>query len=387
MDPILQKPLKEITTLEELTELFHALPEKNIERLYIIRKIEELKKKADGEEKKKIQQTLRSIQPEKQKDIIMSALHIPWGDWSRIYRVRGLFKAIEFIESLLHASDVTPNFIYNLAFLYFIAYSFVRDKNGKKDVKYRKRALELARKARNIYYNKHVGRLEHFMTRTGSLVIHEWRKNLPEYCTALSGNIISLINLLDHKYEEALISINESFEPHPTPPEIYFSMGIYFFRKGAFNPAIRMLNESIKKSGEHSAEAYYQLGRVYYYKVQYFHKQLDTSEQNVKNTERQKKFRELIDKRIQKSIDAFQASLSEDPYFSLPYYWMGLTHLLKRECSCEAAIELIEFALQLDPKIISRYLRSFPLFCQSENRVCKQIKLKEMVKELQEKMQ
>lgn len=220
------------------------------------------------------------------------------------------------------------------------------------------------------------------MTRMGSLIIHEWRKNLPEYCTALAGNIISLIDLIDHQYDQALSSINESFEPHPTPPEIYFSMGIYFLRLGAFNPAIRMLNESIKKKGEHSAEAYYQLGRVYYLKVQYLLKQLERICEEPAGKKREKQLRKLADKRIQKAIDAFQASMSEDQYFPLPYYWMGLTHLLKRECTCESAIELIDFALNLDPKNISRYLRTFPLGCHSANTTCDKKKLKPMVEGL-----
>ncbi|MFC1858632.1 tetratricopeptide repeat protein [Thermodesulfobacteriota bacterium] len=382
MDPILQKPLKEMTSLEELTELFHALPEKHVERLYIIEKIEELEKNAAGEEKKKISQSLDSLQPRKQKDMIMSALHIPWGDWSRIYRVRGLFRAIEFIESLLDDANITPNTVYNLSFLYYYAYNTVRDENGKKTIQYREKALTLAKEARDIYYNEHVGRLEHFMTRMGSLIIHEWRKNLPEYCMALACNIISLINLIDHKYEDALLSINESFEPHPTPPESYFSMGIYFLRMGAFNPAIRMLNESIKKRGEHSAEAYYQLGRVYYLKVQYFLEQLESLRKNQESIKRQKQLQKLIDKRIEKAINAFEASLSEDQYFSLPYYWMGLTQLLKRECSCETAVELIDFAIQLDPKTISRYLNHFTFSCHSVNTTCNQEKLTAMVENL-----
>jgi len=381
MDPILQKPLKEITSPEELTDLFHALPEKHIERLYIIERLEKLKKSATDKDKKKISQILHSLNPEKQRDIIISALHIPWGDWSRIYRMRGLFRAIDFIENM-DDSDSNPNAIYNLSFLYYIAYGTATDENGKKNTKYREKALSLAKKARDIYYYEHVGRLEHFMTRMGSLIIHEWRKDLPEYCTALAGNIISLIDLIDHKFDQALSSINESFEPHPTPPEIYFSMGIYFLRLGAFNPAIRMLNESIKKRGEHSAEAYYQLGRVYYLKVQYFLKQLYSLDEDQNSNVRKKQLRKLIDKRIQKAIDAFQASLSEDQYFPLPYYWMGLTHLLKRECTCETAIELIDFALKLDSKTISRYLRTFPLSCHSENATCDKKKLKPMVEEL-----
>lgn len=381
MDPILQKPLKEITSSEELTDLFHVLPEKHIERLYIIERLEELKKKASDKDKKKISHALHSLHPEKQRDIIISALHIPWGDWSRIYRVRGLFRAIEFIENL-DDSNSNPNAIYNLSFLYYIAYGTATDVNGKKNIKYREKALSLAKKARDIYYSEHVGRLEHFMTHMGSLIINEWRKNLPEYCTALANNIISLLHLIDHKYDQALSSINESFEPHPTPPEIYFSMGIYFLRMGAFNPAIRMLNESIKKRGEHSAEAYYQLGRVYYLKVQYFLKQLDSLDEEDNSNERKKQLRKLINKRIQKAIDAFDASLSEDQYFPLPYYWMGLTHLLKRECNCETATELIDFALQLDPKTISRYLKSFPISCHSEKATCNKKKLKPMIEEL-----
>jgi hypothetical protein len=381
MDPILQKPLKEITSSEELTDLFHALPEKHIERLYIIERLEELRKKATDKDRKKIFQALHSLHPEKQRDIIISALQIPWGDWSRIYRVRGLFKAIEFIENL-EDSDSNPNAIYNLSFLYYIAYGTATDENGKKDTRYREKALALAKKARGIYDNEHVGRLEHFMTRMGSLIIHDWRKNLPEYCTALAGNIISLIDLIDHKYDQALSSINESFEPHPTPPEIYFSMGIYFLRMGAFNPAIRMLNESIKKRGEHSAEAYYQLGRVYYLKVQHFLKQLDSLGEEQNSNARKKRLQKLIDKRIQKAIDAFQASLSEDQYFPLPYYWIGLTHLLKRECTCLKAIETIDFALSLDPKTISRYLKTLPLSCHSTNTTCDKKKLKPMVEEL-----
>jgi hypothetical protein len=381
MDPILQKPLKELTSSEELTDLFHALPEKHIERLYIIERLEELREKATDKDRKKISQALHSLHPEKQRDIIISALQIPWGDWSRIYRVRGLFKAIEFIENL-EDSDSNPNAIYNLSFLYYIAYGTATDENGKKDTRYREKALALAKKAKGIYDNEHVGRLEHFMTRMGSLIIHDWRKNLPEYCSALAGNIISLIDLIDHKYDQALSSINESFEPHPTPPEIYFSMGIYFLRMGAFNPAIRMLNESIKKRGEHSAEAYYQLGRVYYLKVQHFLKQLDGLGEEQNNNEKKTRLRKLIDKRIQKAIDAFQASLSEDQYFPLPYYWIGLTHLLKSECTCLKAIETIDFALSLDPKTVSRYLRTLPLSCHSTNTTCNKKKLKPMVEEL-----
>lgn len=381
MDPILQKPLKEITSPEELTDLFHTLPEKHIERLYIIERLEELGNTATDKDKKKISQELHSLHPEKNRDIIISALQIPWGDWSRIYRVRGLFRAIEFIENL-DDSDSNPNAIYNLSFLYYIAYGTATDENGKKNTIYREKALSLAKKAWVIYDNEHVGRLEHFMTRMGSLIIQQWRKNLPEYCTALADNIVSLIHLIDHKYEQALSSINESFEPHPTPPEIYFSMGIYFLRMGAFNPAIRMLNESIKERGEHSAEAYYQLGRVYYLKVQYFLKQLDNLGEEQNTMERKKRLRKLIDKRIQKAIDAFQASLSEDQYFPLPYYWIGLTHLLKRECTCEKAIGLIDIASNLDPKTISRYLKTFPLDCHSENATCDKKKLKPMVEEL-----
>ena len=56
-----QKPLKEITSIEELTELFHALPEKYVERLYIIEKIEELKKKANDEEKKRLSLEIASL--------------------------------------------------------------------------------------------------------------------------------------------------------------------------------------------------------------------------------------------------------------------------------------------------------------------------------------
>ena len=295
--------------------------------------------------------------------------------------MRGLFRAIEFIENL-DDSDSNPNAIYNLSFLYYIAYGTVTDENGKKNTIYREKALSLAKKAWVIYDNEHVGRLEHFMTRVGSLIIQQWRKNLPEYCTALADNIVSLIHLIDHRYDQALSSINESFEPHPTPPEIYFSMGIYFLRMGAFNPAIRMLKESIKARGEHSAEAYYQLGRVYYLKVQYFLKQLDNLGEEQNTTERKKRLRKLIDKRIQKAIDAFQASLSEDQYFPLPYYWIGLTHLLKRECTCEKAIGLIDIASSLDPKTISRYLKTFPLDCHSENATCDKKKLKPMVEEL-----
>ena len=364
-----------------MVDLFHALPEKHIERLYIIERLEELRNTATDKDKKKISQALHSLHPEKNRDIIISALQIPWGDWSRIYRVRGLFRAIEFIENL-DDSDSNPNTIYNLSFLYYIAYGTATDKNGEKNTTYREKALSLAKKARALYDNEHVGRLEHFMTRMGSLIIQQWRKNLPEYCTALAVNIVSLIDLIDHNYDQALSSINESFEAHPTPPEIYFSMGIYFLRMGAFNPAIRMLNESIKERGEHSAEAYYQLGRVYYLKVQYFLKQLDNLGEEQNTTERKTRLRKLVDKRIQKAIDAFQASLSEDQYFPLPYYWIGLTHLLKRECTCEKAIGLIDIASNLDPKTISRYLKTFPLGCHSENATCDKKKLKPMVEEL-----
>lgn len=381
MDPILHKPLKEITSPDALADLFHALPQKHIERLYIIERLEELRDRADDGDKKKISQILHALHPEKKKDIIISALQIPWGDWSRIYRVRGLFRAIEFIENLDDLAG-NPNALYNLSFLYYIAYSTVTDENGKKDTCYREKALALAAKAKAIYDSEQVGRLDHFMTRMGSLIIQEWRKNLPEYCSALAGNIISLIALIDHKYAQALSSINESFEPHPTPPEIYFSMGIYFLRMGAFNPAIRMLNESIKKKGEHSAEAYYQLGRVYYLKVQYFLKQLDGLEGEQNNRKKKKRLRKLIDKRIQKAIDAFQASLAEDQYFPLPYYWIGLTHLLKRECTCEKAVELIRFALDLDPKNVSRYLQTYPLNCRSGNTACENNKLKLMTADL-----
>jgi len=383
MNNIIHKPLKEITKPDGLVELFYALPEKHIEKIFIIEKLEELKNKATGEDKKEIQQILQSIHPEREKEAVISALQIPWGDWSRIYRVRGVFRAINFIEGLLHESNTNPNIIYNLAFIYYIAYSFIRGERGERNTKFRDRALELARKARDIYKNEQVGRLEHFMTLMGSLIIHEWRKNLPEYCTSLACNIISLIRLLDHKYDEALISINESFESHPTPPEIYFSMGIYFLRKGIFNPAIRMLNESIKKKGEHSAEAYYQLGRAYYLNVQYFIRQLNTSDKN--SSKHQKLIEQQIDRRIEKALNAFQASLSEDPYFSLPYYWMGLTYVSKKECSCEDAIKHIKSALQLDPKTISRYLNTYPISCRSENPVCKQTKLKGMIEELKGK--
>jgi hypothetical protein len=381
LDPILQKPLKEIKSPEELIDLFHELPEKHIERLYIFERLEELGSTATDKDKKKISHALHLLHPEKNRDIIISSLQIPWGDWSRIYRVRGLFRAIEFIENL-DDSDTNPNAIYNLSFLYYIAYGTATDENGIKNPTYREKALSLAKRARAIYENEQVGKLEHFMTRMGSLIIHKWRKNLPEYCTALATNIVSLIDLIDHKYDQALSSINESFEPHPTPPEIYFSMGIYFLRMGAFNPAIRMLNESIKERGEHSAEAYYQLGRVYYLKVQYLLKQLDNLDEEQKRTGRKKQFQKLIDKRIQKAIDAFQDSLSEDQYFPLPYYWIGLTHLLKRECTCEKAIGLIEIASNLDPKTICRYLKTYPLSCHSENTSCDRKKLNVMVEEL-----
>lgn len=381
MDNIIHKPLKEITKPDELVELLYVLPEKHIEKILIIEKIKELNKKASGEEKKEIQQILQLIQPEKEKKIILSALEIPWGDWSRIYRVRGLFRAINFIEGLLHESNSNPNIIYNLAFLYYIAYSFVRDERGERNTKFRDRALELARKARDIYKNAQVGWLEHFMTLMGSLVVHEWRKDLPEYCTSLACNIVSLIRLLDHEYDEALISINESFESHPTPPEIYFSMGTYFLRKGVFNPAIRTLSESIKKKGEHSAEAYYQLGRAYYLKVQHFVRELK-SDKGQSGNRKKRHIEELINRRIEKALAAFQASLSEDPYFSLPYYWMGLTYLVRRECSCEDAMKHIGFALQLDPKAISRYLNTYQISCRSENPVCKRKKIGAMIEEL-----
>ena len=111
-------------------------------------------------------------------------------------------------------------------------------------------------------------------------------------------------------------------------------------------------------------------------------KELRGEYDNVNTTERKKRLRKLIDKHIQKAIDAFQASLSEDQYFPLPYYWIGLTHLLKRECTCEKAIGLIDIASNLDPKTISRYLKSFPLGCHSENATCDKKKLKPMVEEL-----
>ena len=116
--------------------------------------------------------------------------------------------------------------------------------------------MELALQARDIYKTEQLGKLEHFVTRMGSILVNEWRKNLPEYCTFLACNIISLISLIDYNDDKALIFLNEAFESHPTPPEIYFTLGIYFLRKRMFNPAIRMFNESIKRKGEHSAEAY-----------------------------------------------------------------------------------------------------------------------------------
>jgi tetratricopeptide (TPR) repeat protein len=146
-----------------------------------------------------------------------------------------------------------------------------------------------------------------------------------------------------------------------------------------FNPAIRMFNESIKHKGEHSAEAYYQLGRAYHLKSQYFIQQL---EQEPEGFKARKRLRVLIDKRITKALDAFQASLAEDPYFSLPYYWMGLTHLLKDECVCDEAFSLIQIAVTLDPKTIYRYLKDYPLTCRSRNVSCHQSKLILGVKEL-----
>jgi len=375
MDPILQKPLRDIERLDELLDLFHAIPDKHLERLAIIEKIENLARSAPADEQHHIRQAMQGIQSDKQKDLILSALHIPWGDWSRIYRLRGLPRAIDYIERLLQDSETRPNILYNLAFLYYIAYGMLRDEQGRKNPEYRRRALELAGKAQAIYRREHIGRLEQFMTRMGSLIIHEWRKNLPEYCLALTCNIVSLINLLDQRYDEALESINESFEPHPTPPEIYFSMGIYFLRKGAFNPAIRMLNESIKKRGEHSAEAFYQLGRVYYLKVRHFQKEIGALTDGADDVRRRRHLKGLIDKRIQKAMDAFQASLGEDPYFPLPYYWMGLTYLLKTDCHCQTAIDHIEMALRLDPRNISRYLKTYPPGCQADNPSCNRKKI------------
>jgi hypothetical protein len=379
MEEVLFKPLKEITRSDELIELFHALPEKHIEKLLIIRQLRQQQEDAVEEEKAKIQQHLRSVPFKKQEELVLSALQIPWGDWSRVYRVRGLPRAIDFIEDLLRESGATdPNQIYNLAFLNYIAYSFFRDEKGGRIPQLRERALELALQARDIYKAEELGKLEHFVTRMGSILINEWRKNLPEYCTSLTCNIIALISLIDYNYDKALIFLNEAFESHPTPPEIYFTLGIYFLRKRMFNPAIRMFNESIKRKGEHSAEAYYQLGRAYHLKSQFFIDQLDPES---KDRRKQKRLRELIDRRIAKALDAFQASLSEDPYFSLPYYWMGLTHLLKDECTCDQAIELIQIGLNLDPKTIYRYLQNYPLICRAPNLSCNQQKLIAWVKE------
>ena len=382
MDPILQKPLKNISSTEELTELFEALPEKHVERLAILQRLAELRDNAPDREKKRIHHALQQLKPDKQKDIVTSALHVPWGDWSRIYRVRGLLRAIEFIESLMQQGNQDPNVLYNLAFLYYSAYSSLRNPDhGRVDL-YRQKALALAQKVKDLYASEQVGRLEHFMTRMGGLLIHDWLKNLPEYCTALANNIISLIHLIDRQYDQALLSINESFEAHPTPPECYFSMGIYFQRKGAFNPAIRMLNESIKKKGEHSAEAYYQLGRVYYLKVAHFSDRLDLLEQSRQHPKLQKRLAGQINERIQKALQAFEAALGEDPYFPLPYYWMGLTHLLQRQCNCDSAVELIRLAFSLDPQTISRYLQNFPLRCRSANPHCNRSKVQAMAEDL-----
>ena len=380
MEEILHKPLSEISQIDELVELFYALPEKHIEKVLIIRNLKEREKEAFGEEREIIQQSLRSLQDRKQESYVLSALQIPWGDWSRVYRVRGLRRAIKFVEDLLLESDAPdPNLIYNLAFMYYIAYSFFRDDKGGRYPQLRKKALEFAQQARDSYRSEQIGKLEHFMTRVGSLVINEWRKSLPEYCTSLACNIMSLISLVDYNYDKALFFLNEAFESHPTPPEIYFTLGVYFLRKRMFNPAIRMFNESIKHKGEHSAEAFYQLGRAYHLKSQYFVRQLEQAPESLKT---RKRLRDLINKRIAKALDAFQASLAEDPYFSLPYYWMGLTHLLKDECVCDEALALIQIAVTLDPKTIYRYLQNYPLTCRSPNESCHQSKLILGVKEL-----
>lgn len=382
MDAILQKPLKDINSVEELTELFDVLPEKHVERLVVIDRLAQMRDAAEGAEKKRIVQALQVLKPDRQRDVVISALHVPWGDWSRIYRVRGLFRAVEYLETLIKKGENDPNVLYNLAFLYYIAYSVVRDPAGERIRHYREKALDLACRVEHIYADEQVGRIEHFVTRIGGLILHEWFKNLPEYCTALANNIISLIHLIDRQYDQALMSINRSFEAHPTPPECYFSMGIYFQRKGAFNPAIRMLTESIKKKGEHSAEAYYQLGRVYYQKVVHFSEELERLRSTGQLRRQQKRLVRQIDERIQKALKAFEGALGEDPYFPLPYYWMGLTHLLKRQCSCEPAINLIGLAFSLDPTNIARYLRDFPLRCRSANTGCDRTKVQAMAEQL-----
>ncbi|MBI5015023.1 MAG: hypothetical protein HZB55_05970 [Deltaproteobacteria bacterium] len=380
MDQILLRPLREIDAPEDLAELFDVLPDKHVERLFIIKKMEELRDRARGAARKRIEDLLERMQPERQRSAVLAALQVPWGDWSRVYRVRGLFRAIQFVEETLTESEPNPNILYNLAFLYYIAYSFLRDEGGQKNRKYRDRALELAEQAKWLYKNEQVGRLEHFLTFMGSMIISEWRKNLPQYCTSLACNIVSLIHLLDEEYEQALASINESFESHPTPPEIYFSMAIYLLRKGAFNPAIRFLNESIKKKGEHSAETYYQLGRAYYVKARHFLGQLDPLPADDPTSLRLRKaLQGAVDRRVEKAIVAFEASVGEDPYFALAYYWMGVSYLARRSCGCERAGDMIRFAAELDPKTVSRYLQERPLACRSPNRACDRRRLRTLL--------
>ncbi len=258
----------------------------------------------------------------------------------------------------------------------------MRDEKGRRQDHLKKRSITLALQAKKLYETEQTGKLEHFITILGSRVIQEWRKNLPEYCTSLACNIISLINLIDRRYEKALGSINESFEAHPTPPEIYFSMGVYMLRQGAFNLAIRMLNESIKKKGEHLAEAYYQLGRAYYYKAAHFLNQREVTDTKAISSRQYKRMRQRIAVRIEKAIEAFQDALNIDPYFAMPYYWIGLACLLKPVCRCQEAIDNIELALQLDPMNISRYLEKYPVTCRSENTVCERRKLTGMIKEI-----
>lgn len=108
-DLILHKPLKKINSVEELVELFYALPEKHVEKIYIIRKLEQMCADAIGPSKKNIEKSLQQLQPVKIEKDILTALQVPWGDWSCIYRVRGLYRAINFIETQLNQKDVNPN--------------------------------------------------------------------------------------------------------------------------------------------------------------------------------------------------------------------------------------------------------------------------------------
>ncbi len=379
MDEIIHKPLRDIVDPEEMTELFFALQEKNADRLTIIEKLEHVARAGEEPHKSTAIDVLSAINPKKQRDAFRTSLQIPWGDWSRIYRVRGILRAIERIEGVLLYSDTDPNVIYNLGFLYYIAYSFIRDEHGNKDLKYRTRALDLAAQARRLYENDPEGKLGHFLTLIGSLLVPEWRKNLPQYCASLACNIVSLIHLLDNDLGGALVSINEAFETHPTPPEVYFSMGVYLRKKGAFNPAIRMLNESIKKKGEHLAEAHYQLGRAYYTKVEKLLQQAKEAGADPSGERKSKRLRRLADDRIKKAVISFEASISEDANFSLPYYWIGITCLLSAECNCDKAMKCLDSAMRLDHYRISRYIRERQFTCRSRNTACNRARIKDFI--------